>query len=86
MAKQITDYLQQYFTETLGQKTLRALRYDLYQRLEHLRLGSDKIVVLKDGGIAQIGTHEEVLARGHIYAKLYEPQLEVGRYEKTAQI
>ena len=31
----------------------------------------DKIVVLKDGRIAEIGSGEELLARGGVYAKLY---------------
>ncbi|MBT3267711.1 ABC transporter ATP-binding protein [Candidatus Poribacteria bacterium] len=36
--------------------------------------GADTIVVLDDGGIAEQGTHEELLARGGFYADLYEKQ------------
>jgi ATP-binding cassette subfamily B protein len=28
-----------------------------------------------DGRIAELGTHEELLSRGHFYAGLYEKQL-----------
>ena len=36
--------------------------------------GADTIVVLDDGGIAEQGTHEELLASGGFYADLYEKQ------------
>lgn len=35
-------------------------------------INADKIVVLHDGEIAEIGTHSELMARGGIYKKLYE--------------
>jgi ATP-binding cassette, subfamily B, multidrug efflux pump len=37
--------------------------------------GADQIIVLKDGGILERGTHEELLARSGYYADLYQKQL-----------
>ena len=36
---------------------------------------ADQIVVLVDGGIAECGTHDELLSRGGYYADLYQKQL-----------
>ncbi len=35
----------------------------------------DRIIVLKDGSIAESGTHEELLQQQHFYAELYNQQL-----------
>jgi subfamily B ATP-binding cassette protein MsbA len=35
---------------------------------------ADRIVVLANGGIAEIGTHQELLARSGVYARLYQMQ------------
>ena len=38
--------------------------------------GADCILVLKDGSIFERGTHDELIAKGGFYAKLYESQFE----------
>ena len=38
--------------------------------------GADCILVLKDGSIFERGTHDELIAKGGFYAKLYERQFE----------
>jgi ABC-type multidrug transport system fused ATPase/permease subunit len=42
-------------------------------RLSTIR-SADAILLLDDGQIRERGTHEELLARGGIYARLYELQ------------
>ncbi|MEW1660233.1 ABC transporter ATP-binding protein [Streptomyces sp. NPDC093707] len=42
-------------------------------RLSTVR-GADRIVVLRDGGVAESGTHEELLAADGLYASLYRTQ------------
>ena len=42
-------------------------------RLSTIR-DSNKIIVLKDGVVAEEGTHDELLARGGVYAELYRVQ------------
>jgi len=44
-------------------------------RLSTIR-DADKILVLKDGVLAEEGTHEELLARGGVYAELYHIQFD----------
>lgn len=40
---------------------------------------ADRIVVLHKGEVREVGTHEELLQRGQIYARLYELQYSGGR-------
>ena len=42
-------------------------------RLATIR-GADRILVLDQGGVAEEGTHWELLAAGGVYAAIYEAQ------------
>lgn len=44
-------------------------------RLSTIR-NADKILVLKDGVLAEEGSHDELVARGGVYAELYQAQFE----------
>ena len=65
-------------SEMLVQRALSNLMMDrtafvIAHRLSTIRR-ADKILVLEDGTIAETGTHQELLVRGGIYARLYEMQ------------
>lgn len=65
-------------SELLVQKALQNLMEHrtvivIAHRLSTVRR-ADKIVVLDRGGIAETGTHEELVARGGIYQRLYDLQ------------
>jgi ATP-binding cassette subfamily B protein/subfamily B ATP-binding cassette protein MsbA len=65
-------------TEHLIGEALRRLEqgrttFIIAHRLSTIR-AADKIIVLKDGVITEEGTHAELLARGGLYADLYQAQ------------
>ena len=45
------------------------------QRISSVR-GADRIILLDDGRVSDIGTHEELLGRSQIYQEIYESQKE----------
>ncbi|MFF9471614.1 ABC transporter ATP-binding protein [Streptomyces roseolus] len=69
-------------TELHVQRAMAALRagrtsFVVAHRLSTIR-DADTIVVMDGGGIAEQGGHEELLARGGAYARLYEAQFATG--------
>lgn len=65
-------------TETHIQESLRNLDFDCTKIIIAQRISSakdaDKIVILKDGTISDIGTHEELIQREGYYREVYELQ------------
>jgi ATP-binding cassette subfamily B protein len=67
-------------TEVLVQQAMNALRsgrtsFVIAHRLSTIR-DANKIVVMENGHIVEIGNHEQLLAQGGAYARLYQSQFE----------
>lgn len=60
----------QYLTEALAEKTSIIITHRIYGSLNF-----DKILVLENGTVAEIGTHEELLSSGGYYFEMYQKQL-----------
>jgi subfamily B ATP-binding cassette protein MsbA len=65
-------------SEMLVQRALSNLMmgrtaFVIAHRLSTIRR-ADKIIVLEDGSVAEVGTHQELLGKGGTYARLYELQ------------
>jgi ATP-binding cassette subfamily B protein len=60
-----------YFNESLQDKTAVIITHRIYGHLKF-----DKIIVLEDGHVAEMGTHEELLANGGYYSEIVERQIE----------
>ena len=58
-----------YLNNQLGDKTSIIITHRIYGLLKF-----DKILVIEDGKLAEIGTHEELLKNGGYYAELFENQ------------
>ena len=61
--------VQQALTRMLEGRTSVVIAHRL-STIQH----ADKIIVINEGGIAEQGTHEQLISRGGIYAKLIEMQ------------
>lgn len=59
-----------YFDGALSDKTAVVITHRIYGHLKF-----DRIIVLEDGGIAEMGTHEELIASGGYYSEIVERQL-----------
>lgn len=47
-------------------------------------MSCDRIVVLDRGRLADMGTHQELLSRSHIYRDVYESQMREGAVDHAA--
>ncbi len=63
--------IQEAMRRMLGERTTIVIAHRLSTIMD-----ADRIVVLEDGGIAEIGTHQSLLQRRGAYSKLYQNQVE----------
>lgn len=62
---------EQFIKKSLSELTKGRTTFTIAHRLSTIR-NADRIIVLTDKGIEQQGTHEELIAQGGVYKRLYE--------------